>query len=267
MGGDPLLKTEVVDVKMMLVPNPCMANVGVNKRLMTAFASLSKRDIHHAIDVDGAEKGGWTGELAKPDRQELDDAVLELLGIADASERRVLRDELYHAITSMYRSIRIAEKDMQKKQSQSTRRGRATVHSITEEAWESFDLKPLFKTPLSFIHSSDGQSLNLPEGKAKILSANLLETAAVSIGTWTKDMKDIARAKFVKALSDDGIVGGVCIPNDAAICATAIEKYEQYKESVDQQLASTVARYTADEKMQERVIRELRRKMRQPIEY
>ncbi len=81
------------------------------------------------------------------------------------------------------------------------------------------------------------------------------------------DMKDVARAKFVKALSDEGISGAVEVPNNPEVCKWAVEKYEKHCQEVDEQLSSLSAMHTADEKMQERVIRELKRKMRSPIQF
>jgi type I restriction-modification system DNA methylase subunit len=266
LGGDPITIVENKDARLMLVPDPRHVSSSLRLRLRQALSNLQKRPIHHLVDVDGAEKG-WTGDLAKQDRQELDDAVLELIGITDATERQTLRAELYSAVTTMYRSIRIAEKDMQKKRANSARQGRASAHSIAAEVWESIDPKPQVKTPLNFARSQDNQLLDLPEGKAKILAANLLETAAVSIGGWAKDMKDLARAKFVKAVSDEGIVGPVEIPNDPEVCKQGVEKYEKHCREVDERLASLAALHTADEKMQERVIRELKRRMHQPVAF
>jgi len=63
------------------------------------------------VIVDSAEPG-WSGELALTDRQQLDDSVLELLGIGDAMERESLRAELYDELTKLYRQIRISERKM-----------------------------------------------------------------------------------------------------------------------------------------------------------
>lgn len=265
-GREASLQMDVYATKMMLVPNPGHGNSKTTARLVEAMEQLRKRRAKPLIDVDGMEKG-LSGELAMADRQELDDAVFELIGIKTSAERNALRAELYSEMIDLYRSMRVAEKLMQKYRGQSSRQGRACVYSIAEEIWKSFSLKPQFRTPLNYIGSQKGQVIELPVGKARILSANLLETAAVAIGTWAKDMKDVARAKFVKALSDEGVSGTVCVPDEPAICAAAVEKYEQHKQSVDEQLVSTAAQYTADEKMQERVVRELRRKMHQPVEY
>ncbi|MGB8644715.1 MAG: N-6 DNA methylase, partial [Anaerolineae bacterium] len=81
-GREGALKTEVVDVNMMLVPDVRKADRESAKRLRKAFASMRRRDTGKLVDVDGSGDE-WSGELAMADRQELDDAVLELLGIGD----------------------------------------------------------------------------------------------------------------------------------------------------------------------------------------
>lgn len=120
MGGDPLLKTEVVDVKMMLVPEPRFASSSVRKRLVDAFSAMRQREALQVVDVDSTSTD-WTGELALEDRQKLDDAVLELLGVSNKKERESLRAELYEEVTKLYRSIRVAEREMQRHRSANAR--------------------------------------------------------------------------------------------------------------------------------------------------
>ena len=261
-GREASLQMDVYATKMMLIPNPGAGCDKLNERLKTMLNSVRGRAAKPLVDVDGAEKG-LSGELAMVDRQELDDVVLEVIGIADAAERQQLRSELYAEMTHLYRSMRVAEKLMQKYRTQSARQGRVSPQSIASEIWNNIDPKPHFKTPLNFVRGQDSQPLVLPAGPARLLAANLLETAAVSIGAWTKDMKDVRRAKFVKAISDEGIVGPVDIPNSPEACNMAVKKYENHCREIEEQFTSLVAMHTADEKMQDRVIRELRRKMRQ----
>lgn len=82
---------------------------------------------------------GFTGELAMLDRQKLDDAVLEMLGIVDASERRALLVQLYTEVTEMYRDIRKAEKQSQKMRRAHPRRKRPTPQKLAQEIWSRFN--------------------------------------------------------------------------------------------------------------------------------
>lgn len=76
-GREGNLKTEVVDTKMMLVPDPRGASPDVQARLLAAFAQMKARQTGALVDVDGSGAEP-SGELATADRQALDDATLEL---------------------------------------------------------------------------------------------------------------------------------------------------------------------------------------------
>lgn len=261
MGGDPVLKTEVVDVKMMLVPDPRRATESVRRRLEEALASLRKRQIGHLVAVDSRDMGP-TGELAMEDRHALDDAVLELLGITDAQERQSLRAELYAEMTTLYRSIRTAEKRMQKFRSQAARRGRATAHSLAGEIWDDFTEEPLFKTLLDFAPPAEGETIELPAGRAQAVN-DLLNPASLFIAGRYIALEHPDRVRYAKTLADDGIQGRVTIPRDVEACRAALHAYHDYVEQTNAEFERLAAAYTADEAMQKRVVRELWRKTRQ----
>ena len=88
------LKTEVVDVNMMLVPDIRKASPEAADRAVAACESMARRNARRYLYE----------EFTLDDRRELDDATLEILGIADAEERAALMDRLYRDVTDMQRS-------------------------------------------------------------------------------------------------------------------------------------------------------------------
>ncbi len=255
MGGDPLLKTEVVDVKMMLVPDPRLATAPIAARLREALSSMRQRDIGHLVAVDdqGDEP---SGDLAMADRQELDDAVLELLGIQSADERREVRAELYREITRLHRSVRRAEKSMQKFRASAARGGGASPKSIAEEIWEEIDTHPEAVTPLDFVTGGPAQAVALPSGKAKLVN-DLFDKATVTVDGEHIPLGELPRAELLKAISDCGVHGEIAIPEDAAQCADALDAYEAHVKELNDEFLRLASDYTADEGMQERIAREL----------
>ena len=95
VGVEGNLKTEVVDVKMMLVPDPNETAEPAQERVAQAFENLKQRQAlyflserrlrHMAYTQAGKEaeleKLSDLCELDMDDRRELDDAVLEMLGV------------------------------------------------------------------------------------------------------------------------------------------------------------------------------------------
>ncbi|MEW5719165.1 MAG: Eco57I restriction-modification methylase domain-containing protein, partial [Chloroflexota bacterium] len=260
MGGDPLLKTEVSDMQMMLVPDVRLASPEIVERIRTAFTSMRKREMDHLVIVDG-EGTMPSGDLPYSDRRALDDAVLELLGFTKPEQRRSLLKELYVAITVLYREIRATEKKMQKFRAMTARHGRPSPQSIADEIWESFTTKPIAKSLAEFVHSSaKTDQVLLPPGKAKLILNDMFNPNSLQIGGQYVALGAPERAEYALQLSEDGISGQVAIPVDALICKAALHNYRAHVKELNELFASNAAAYSADEQMQERVVRELWRR-------
>jgi type I restriction-modification system DNA methylase subunit len=262
MGREANLKTEVVDVKMMLVPDPRHATVSVRRKLERAFNSMRQRKTHQLVEVDSHE-AGLTGELALEDRQQLDDAVLELLGISNKQERERLRAELYSEITTLYRQLRVAERKMQRFRSATARHGRASAQNIAYEIWEALETPYLYKTPVDFIpKGSRTEKIDLPTGRARIIKGNMFQPDSVEVGETLIELDDPVRCEFVKKLADTGTHGEISIPLQSERCQKALEDYQEYVSQTNDEFAGLAAAYTAEEAMQERVVKELWKRLK-----
>src|SRR5262249_42557643 len=77
--------------------------------------------------------------LTQSDRRDLDDAVFELLGVADAKERSRLVDRLYLETALHFRDVRVTE--IQKMEDR--RSGGSTKFAVADhaaDAWDALDL-------------------------------------------------------------------------------------------------------------------------------
>ena len=92
------------------------------KRLADALQRMGKREVGRLVeeqlmDCHTPERAGrlaagplvLSNELQQPDRRDLDDAVLELLGVSDPTERDELIGRLYEATARHFREIRVVE--------------------------------------------------------------------------------------------------------------------------------------------------------------
>jgi hypothetical protein len=123
-GTEGNLKTEVVDVNLLEVPDPRGIAASLAKRLSDALERMSKRAVGRLVeeplmDCHTPERARklaagplvYSQELRQVDRRELDDAVFELLGVADANERAEWLRRLYEATAQHFRDIRVVEID------------------------------------------------------------------------------------------------------------------------------------------------------------
>ena len=260
VGREGSLDTEVLDAKMMLIPNTASATADVIKRLRSALSSMSKRQALPLVDVDGIGDD-WSGELALIDRQELDDAVLELMGITSSRERKQLRDELYAAITKLYREIRATEKKMQKFRSATARHGRPTPGSLADEIWESFNEKPTAKTLTDFIPAKvKTETVTLPGGKPKAIYADMFNPNSLVFGRQIITLGSPERVDYVLQLTELSVTGVIVVPIDPTLCEKALQAYRQHIDIVTDVFMNAAAGFTSDEQMQEKIVNELWRK-------
>ena len=122
-GAEGNLKTEVVDVNLIEIPDPRGVPAKVARRLADALERMGEREVGRLVEeqlmdchtsecarkLATAGPLAYSGELRQPDRRELDDAVFQLLGVADPKERSELVDRLYEATARHFRDIRVVE--------------------------------------------------------------------------------------------------------------------------------------------------------------
>lgn len=256
-GREGALDTMTFDAQMMLVPDPRGATESSKARVLAAFEQMKTREIGALVDVDGSG-AEYSGELAHADRQELDDATLELLGVQNAKERTRLRDALYQEITTMYREIRRAEREMQGHRSRNNRRAAPTAQTLAKEIWDSLSSPPDWKLPSDFLEADEATEVFAIEpGKAKIKDASLMESAGVQIGNTFHETGDMKRAAYLEAHAKHQIWGDVIVPINPAASEVAIESWLEMV-SHNTELFETEARArTVDEKLQARIVAEL----------
>jgi type I restriction-modification system DNA methylase subunit len=109
VGNEGNLKTEVIDVNLMLVADPRAGTPKARQRVSAAFRAmqdrtqlrfLSEQDFQETAyrnrgQQDQLSRLSTDSELTQADRRELDDAVLEMLGVTRKEERKEKVDALY----------------------------------------------------------------------------------------------------------------------------------------------------------------------------
>lgn len=259
-GREGSLQLDVYSARMMPIPDARLASALLTNRLHAAVESMLKREALRLLDVDGKGEE-WSGELAQKDRQELDDAVLELLGIENADERKQLRAELYSAMTQLYREIRATEKKMQKFRTMTARRGRPSPKSLADEIWETLEEKPVAKSLADFVSPQEKtETFLFPATRATTTKNDMFNPHSLKFGGHYIPLGSPERVEFGLELANQGISGQVNIPTNPAVAQAALNNYRAHVAKLDELFQESAAAYTADEKMQERIINELWRK-------
>jgi methylase of polypeptide subunit release factors len=244
--GEATLKTEVIDVRAMIVPDVRQGTNEMRERIASALDAFKKRLSMHLIE-----------ELPLPDRKELDEAVFELLGIADKSERQTLMSEMYTELTRFYREGRELDVRAQANRRTTARRDKASPHTIAEEIWEEFDKAGIRVFPADFIPDGEAtETVALPAGKPKVLD-DLFHNGAVQINGSVLTLGSKARAQFAAKIVELGHYGPAPIPKADKACEKALESYRTYEAQIESTFKELAEERSADPEVQSRIVREL----------
>ena len=258
-GVEGNLKTEVVDVNMMLVPDIREASPEAAARAVAACERMSHRDARRYLYE----------EFGLDDRRELDDAVIEMLGVEEADDRAALRDRLYQAMSEMYEAIRDREIIAQRDRRRASRRATRTALDIAEEMW--FEHGPalnLLQFPEDFVERpNDGDIFELPDGRVEVGMAmmdveGLLRTGTIRVGGHDGEVLDagtVSRARFLEALSLCHRSGQVRIPDDES-CDAAVSSFDRYRQELSDRCTELAEHRTRDRRRRSAIVNVLMRK-------
>ena len=137
-GVEGNLKTEVVDVNMMLVPDIRRASPEAAARAIAACERMTGRDARRHLYE----------EFTLDDRRELDDATFEILGIEDSGERAAAEGQALPRTSLIYRrAVKEREVIAQRDRGNANRRGALTPQDIAERSVVRARVQPQF-TPV-----------------------------------------------------------------------------------------------------------------------
>ena len=258
-GVEGNLKTEVVDVNMMLVRDVRKASPEAAERAVAACGRMSRRNAHRYLYE----------EFTLEDRRELDDATLEILGFEDPDDRAELRDRIYCDVTAMQRATRDREIIAQRDRRRAARRGTTTPQDLADELWaEHVATLDLLQFPEDFIQRrNEGDLVDLPQGEVEVGVAlvdegDLLRAGTIRVGGQDGEVMDVgsvARARFLEALAKCHRAGQVRLPGDD-VCNDAVRGFEQYCSELRSRFSELASQRTTDQRRQKSIANALLRK-------
>jgi hypothetical protein len=276
-GTEGNLKTEVIDVNLIDVPDVRGISEGLTTRLSDALKAMCKRDVGHMVeealkDCTSYERamhiaaGPITlpNELNQPDRRDLDDAVFELLGVVDAAERARLIDKLYEAVTLHFRDIRVTE--IQKMEDR--RKGDKAKFSTTDlaaDAWDAIDLPDL--TPLvEWVKANAGglcEEVHIPSERPVHLEAvGMFDTQTVYFGKARRQHIVCAsrgQAELIARIAELGVTGDCLVPSSNEHAMKLLDALDHRHAQSAARLRDLAESRTSDEAKQDEVFALLER--------
>lgn len=279
VGVEGNLKTETVDIRMMLIPDPRKANKKQLERIAAAFNQIKKRNALYFLPerrlkqmaytqagkIDELNKLSDHCELDMPDRRELDDSVLEILGIESKKRRDELITELYNYLKEFYELTRQKEEKAIENKKRSKRRGPARPGEIAAQIFNELNEKE----PHWLKHYNEFLNLDEPfdtfdipeEGVPKVYSDLFVGNSVKFVKRGKTDIietKNEIQSLLVCFLAESGIRKIVRIPHEDQECQRVLNQYQMFINERDARLWQLVEERTADEEMQGKIYEALK---------
>lgn len=275
-GTEGNLKTEVVDVNLLEVPDPRGISKDLAKRLTDALNRMSHREVGRLVEEqlmdchtpDRARRIAagplvLSDELHQRDRQDLDDAVFELLGVTDPGERADLVGRLYEATAQHFRDIRVVEIEKMQQRAKSSSQ-RFSVHDLAADIWDAAELEDA--TPLAeWVEQWPGSKMlvDIPEERPAILSPSpMFDPNTIYFGKARKthvDCPSRGQAELILRLANLGVSGKLQLPGDLDGCLKLLDRVNVRIDKAVARLTELAESRTGDERVREQLVEVLQR--------
>jgi len=282
MGTEGNWSTMVIDMNMMLVPDPRHGAEAVRKQVAASFEKLVRRDAlaflserrlrsmayRQAGKEDELDKLPDTSELDMPDRRELDDTVLEMIGVASKEERNELLDALYSYLREFFELTRQKEEKAIVNKKKAKRRGPAKPAEIAQQIYDQIcEEEPglLRKYDPDFLGVNTGQpydTYDFPSEGTATTDQGLFNSHGVAFMKGKKtlaviDTKNEAQDALIIAVASTGVRGLVRIPHDELECRRVLGEFETFIAHRSQRARELIEARTADADLQEKIMQSL----------
>jgi len=276
VGTEGNWSTMVADVNMMLVPDPTKATQRQIEMVVAAFEKLKKRKALYFLSERRLREmayrsAGKEGQLDKlsdkceldmPDRRELDDAVLQLLGVGSKKRRNDLIEALYSYLRDFFERTRQKEEKAIANKKKAKRRGPARPGEIAAQIYEQIieqQASLLQQYDPAFVDESKPfDTFEFPaEGEVK-LDQSLFNGHGIAFVKGKKtitviDTKIPAQDPLAILVANSGVRGFVRIPHEEEECRRVLQKYEKFVRERHRRLLELIEDRTADEEMQQKI--------------
>jgi methylase of polypeptide subunit release factors len=275
-GTEGNLKTEVVDVNLLDVPDPRGISAPLARRLADALARMSRREVGRLVEEQLMEchtperarklAAGplvLARELQQPDRRDLDDAVLELLGVDDPATRDKLLRRLYEATARHFREIRVVEieKMEQRTKSDSTR---FSIHDLAADIRDAAALDDALPLAEWLGRQPEADSMVcIPEDRpATLAETPMFGDNTVYFGPRGRARVDCAsrgQAELVARLATLGVCGEVRVPTAPTSALKVLERLEHRHAAALARFRDLAESRTGDARVREQLVEVLER--------
>jgi hypothetical protein len=202
-------------------------------------------------------------ELDMEDRKELDDAVLEMMGVGSRNQRSKLLENLYNYLHEFFELTRQKEEKAIENKKRAKRRGPARPSEIAAQILQEVNEKEphwLHRYDPDFVDiNKPFDVLELPQkGKPEIYE-DLFVKHGVRFARGRKDVhiietKIASQAPLVCLVAQSGQRGLLRFPHEDQECQNVLDRFGTFIKNRNKHLLQLVKERTADEEMQAKIL-------------
>jgi len=246
--GEGVLKAAVYEVEDLLLPKLKELSEERKKVILKAFDKLLARPVKPIFE-----------EVKMKDRQALDIAVLEALGL---DPKKYLKP-LYEGLTDMVRERIDLAKSRKKVKQVKTQRD---IEKLKEQVIEEIISNGAKKFPEEFLdskHLKDAREISIPNEPLKLGSYFIGQQEVVSDGGFKYDAPNLEEAKFIiYAQKPNSFL--IKFPKQMAIVINAVDDYERYLKDLKAKLFEAFFSRTHDHKQADTLVQQVFEEMGLP---
>jgi Eco57I restriction-modification methylase len=281
VGVEGNLKTEVIDVNMMLVPDPRRATKAIRTKLARIYEEIKERSALQFISERRLRTKAYTRagkedalldlpdvcELDMNDRRKLDDAVLQILGVKPKSHRDAILDELYAYMREFFEYTREKEEKAIENKKRAKKKGPARAWEIAQQIHDELVIEyPGFQKryDADFLNTDkDYTTFDLPSEGSAIPLQDMIHRHPVEFIKGKKHRVDILetdsaeQCELVCFLAKQGLRGLVRIPHEEKECRRVYSEYEHFVRQRNERVRKMIEERSSDEDMQEKIYKSL----------
>jgi hypothetical protein len=201
-------------------------------------------------------------ELDMPDRRELDDAVLQMMGVSEKALRGRLLDQLYDHMRDFFEQVRQKEEKAIANKRAAKRGGRLRPDDIAAQI-----LADIQQNEPELLRSYDPHfvrrdrpydTYELPEGGAAEPHDDMFTKNGVRFVKGRKTVKMLqgrsrAQADLLHTVAASGVRGLVCVPLEEDECRRVQGEYETFLGSREARLWELIEQRTGDPDLQDKI--------------
>jgi len=235
----------VYEVAQLPFLNPEVVPEEISTKIVDAIHKIADRAILPVLE-----------EVNQPDRQALDDAVLEAIGFEDPEERGKVLSELYDAVCKRVES---RFERARSTQHPGEKRPRPNPEAIAEELFKELSPDLAKRFPNDFVPTGvKTKSVQLPEG---IEDFERVTFNRLRIGGKLMDFDNPDEAEFIQFAIQGGASASITIPMESSLVHDAVTSYRDYLSDLAKHIEELASSRTQDRKLKQRITEALRQRL------